>query len=125
MPQQSNTFKEDVDVLIEMGRTGMSNPTRLDSSKTTIKRLLSYRVLWESISLPEDKLKHLIKGIVLYDQSYDKQGFGFAGSVSPGITLCKKYILRFPDKEKELMSWVIDNRVNPYLPYGSYMPSDE
>lgn len=127
MPQHNSDFKEDVKALIELGNTGITDPMSLDSSITTQKRIMASRGLWRSISetLTEKELYNLIKGLVHYENTLKNNSYGLGGSAGPGIILCEMYALRFPDKETELFSWVIDNRINPYLPYGSFLSKDK
>ena len=121
MPQQNLSFNECVEALIELGKTGKFNQVRLDSSRDTQKKLMATRELWDLISnsLPEEELCHIIKGFVLYDKVLAKNSYGLGGSIAPATILCKRYSLRFSEKEEDLMSGVVDNRVNPYLPFGS------
>lgn len=121
MPKQNHSFNECVEALIELGKTGVFNHIRLDPSRDTQKKIMATRETWELISnsLLEEELCHLIKGLVLFDKAIAKNSYGLGGSVAPGIILCKRYSLRFPEKDEDLMSWVVDSRVNPYLPFGS------
>ena len=124
MSHKYNDFKEDVETFIKLGGTGNLNQYKLDASLSTQKRLLGNRELWKSISstLSEVELCCLIKGLLCYDKYLDKNSYGLGGSVSPAIILCEKYALRFPEKAEGMIAWVMENRTNPYLPYGSYMP---
>jgi len=114
-------LQKKIDVLILLSRNDEVENSDLDFSSTTQKQLMATRESWKHISnsLQEDDLFHLIKGFVIYEQGLKEHGYGLGGSVSPVIILCERYAALRPDHEKELMAWVVKNRTNPYLPFGS------
>lgn len=63
-----------------------------------------------------EELYLLIKGLILYTQSYQKCS---GGSVSPIRVLHEEFHSKDPEREPELTSWIIDNRVNVYDPWGA------
>jgi hypothetical protein len=66
--------------------------------------------------MSEPNLRNLIRGLVLYSRA-SKTSLG--GSVSPVVSLYAGYIERFSEGEPALTGWVVDNRVNPYEPFGT------
>ncbi len=82
------------------------------------KKLIQPDEIWLTFisTLSQAKLLLLIKGIVLLGKNW---GIGIGGSVSPTIILYKHYILLYPEDEKELTDWILNNRVSKYDPYGT------
>lgn len=79
---------------------------------------------WNTLakSLPEAELRDLIRGVVLLSrglQEGSSRSKGIGGSVSPVIYLFRVYAQRFPEFEDELSTWVVQNRVNDYEPFGT------
>ena len=73
------------------------------------------RVYQYAKSKTAEELYLLIKGLILYTQSYQKCS---GGSVSPIRVLLEEFQSKDPEREPELTSWIIDNRVNVYDPWG-------
>jgi len=112
-------LQKKIDALILLSRKDEVENSNLDLSTKTQKMLMATRDTWKYIanSLSGDDLFHLIKGFVIYEQGMN--GYGLGGSVSPVIILCARYAVLCPEYENELMAWVVTNRSNPYLPFGS------
>lgn len=68
-------------------------------------------------ALSERELRQVLKGFILFSRQYSP--YGLAGSESPFPVFFKVYAKRFPEQEPELCAWVVDNRVNPYEPFGT------
>lgn len=68
-------------------------------------------------ALSERELRQVMKGFILFSRQYSP--YGLAGSASPFPVFFKVYAKRFPEQEPELCAWVVDNRVNPYEPFGT------
>lgn len=79
------------------------------------------RVYQYAKSKTAEELYLLIKGLILYTQSY--RGCS-GGSVSPIRVLLEEFQSKDPEREPELTSWIIDNRVNVYDPWGGQKFSD-
>lgn len=79
-----------------------------------IKSRQAWRHACESLS--EVELVELIKGIILWGRSNRK---GNGGSASPVIPLYEIFHRKFPESEPLLGKWIIENRKNPYDPFGT------
>jgi hypothetical protein len=73
------------------------------------------RIYQYAKSKTAEELYLLIKGLVLYTQSYQQCS---GGSVSPIRVLLEEFQSKDPEREPELTSWIVDNRVNVYDPWG-------
>ena len=71
---------------------------------------------WIAVSdtLPEEKLRSLIRGLTAAE--LELQWYG--GSVASIIWVFRRYELRFPDGADELANWILARTENPYVPFG-------
>lgn len=107
-----------IEVFIALGEGGVASvPKVLGEHATATEELLHSSRPWDSIGnrLDQVRLCHLIKGLVLYSQASGWSG----GSVSPVIHLYRGFVERFPEAELALNRWIVENRRNPYEPFGS------
>jgi hypothetical protein len=65
-----------------------------------------------------DKLKQILRGLIKYSQ-WAGPGYQSGGSASPVIPIYKVFVGRYPYEEPELTSWIVENRVNEYEPFGT------
>lgn len=56
-----------------------------------------------AVAMPEERLRFLIRGLVLYSTVRGPAALG--GSVSPVISLFSVYAKRFPESEPSLTQW--------------------
>ena len=72
--------------------------------------------------LSEAELRHLIRALVKFSVVAGPSRSG--GSASPVSPLYREYAARYPDLEPELTSWVVENRVTRYDPFGTVVFAD-
>ena len=75
-----------------------------------------------SESLPRDELRALIVGLVKFDVAHAGKACG--GSVTPVPSLYFKFVKDYPEEEPELTAWIVQNRYNPYDPFGTVLFND-
>lgn len=80
-------------------------------------RLMCGDAAWESIGrkLDRPELEALIRGLVVLERG----PLVGAGSVSPVIPLFRALHQRFATDAPALTEWIIEQRVNEYIPFGS------
>jgi len=120
MTMPEHEFQRRINSFIQLGNGSLS-VSEISTDREFKSHLINCRKKWVSSSnqLPEVDLQHLIKGLVIYDGTYNSYpSMSLGGSVSPIIILCQSYAKRFSEKKTELMTWVIQHRANIYLPYG-------
>ncbi len=108
---------EIVKALIRIGEAGIpAVPEIRRRRKITIlpRNLEHARFLAKELSAAE--LKDLIRGLVLYGRV---ERFRTGGSASPIPPIYQEFCKRYPEQEPELTGWIVDNRVNPYDPFGT------
>lgn len=89
----------------------------LANPNETWKRLSVGNEPWRELGqqLEREHLHKIIRGLVAYSQA----GGFLGGSVSPVIALYHALVRRFPADEPDVTRWVVNNRVNPWEPFGS------
>jgi hypothetical protein len=105
--------------LIDLGanRTD-AMPPQLAAEESALRRVLdlSGRLLPAVECLAPEQLERLIRGVVRYGQLGRQTG----GSVSPVIRLFAMYRACAAKADVDLLSaWIVENRNNPFEPYGS------
>jgi len=108
-----------VEELIDLGRNDVVGiPPSLYNEAIAWKSLMVGKQPWISLaeSLSEQRLRLLIKGLMLYGQA---PGRYTGGSASPVIDLYKNFVSRFPKSEPELTRWIVANRRDDYVPFGT------
>jgi hypothetical protein len=114
-----NPFEEVIDELVLLGRSGEERvPASLLDEDMAWDTLVCGNQPWLQVAQncgPED-VADLIRGLILYCRA---SGRSIGGSVSPVIVLYRSLIERVPEWEPPLTRWIVDNRTNPYEPFGT------
>lgn len=116
MPVPTSKVLADLVALGEQGTPGIPSSLQ-DSPRESLIHQWGFET-WKQLakSLSEPHLRNLIRGLVLYSRAKNRS---LGGSVSPVIDLYADYVERFPEGEPALTGWVVDNRINPYEPFGT------
>lgn len=111
--------------LIGLGRIAEDRiPPAFSNPETAWSILHRGGVPWSDLAaqLSGDQLGLLIRGLIHYSRAAGPSALG--GSVSPVIRLFSVFAERFPEQEPSLTRWIVENRVNPYEPFGTMKCND-
>lgn len=98
-------------LIIDVGRSG--DTTKLNISEISDYHSLATELLRHPLPVGKENRCNFLKGLALLENGLQ------LGSTSPFHSFMKRLDLY---NDAELMDWVLANRNNPYVPFGSFRP---
>jgi len=110
-----------IDSVIKIGESEDFQEIKgVPTDSTILWKFVNEKIISELRKYSTDHLVNFIKGLAIIEKELANGGWG-AGSTSPVVKLFKMFSQRkdIDDSIKsDLETWLLNNRTNPYIPFG-------